>query len=659
MSTTPGARCRRGRAHGTVDLVVEAYDETPIRVAGRWGGKPVTPALVRWRLVTSHGAVVLDWRTPIDHRLVKPEDAAYTTQYALWTRQNKRGRPGRYRFVLAADWDTRALEDGEYLVEVAASDVSRNTGSRRFPSGSRTARTSDDGVVRLGSDWPVTWVRFGAVRSGFTRRRLLGAAAAVGLFGAVPAEALARDTRSPQALALTVRGSKLPFAGDRPMFVTIAPGVTGRDVATVRFALDRRAQVQLDAMLMGIGTGSVAWTRQATLNPGVHEIDWHPARDTPVGTYVMRLTLSKDGRRRVYGGKRPLTPERATAPVVHLLGVEAAFTRRSYLPTEPMDLRVRTDAPSFTLTFLRVGHGPYLSLRSDELTGLQMADPVNVDWRGKRSTARAIRVQSGTWPSGLYTAKLETPDGRVGFAPFILRAPTPGPSRVAVVLPTNTWQAYNLYDADGDGWGDTWYAGGNPPVVLDRPYRSRGVPPRFRRYDYPFLRWLEQTRRDPDFFSDDDLDAVASGDELRKAYDLVVFPGHTEYVAQHAYDVVERYRDLGGRLILLSANNFFWKVDRSPNAIRRIAQWRSARAARVESSSASSTARTTTGRGRGRSSSATSTRRRGCSTARASSTAACSARRSAASGSRSTRRHPTRRRGRRCSRGSPISSARD
>ena len=384
----------------------------------------------------------------------------------------------------------------------------------------------------------------------------------------------ARDTRSPQALALTVRGSKLPFAGDRPMFVTIAPGVTGRDVATVRFALDRRAQVQLDAMLMGIGTGSVAWTRQATLDPGVHEIDWHPARDTPVGTYVMRLTLSKDGRRRVYGGKRPLTPERATAPVVHLLGVEAAFTRRSYLPTEPMDLRVRTDAPSFTLTFLRVGHGPYLSLRSDELTGLQMADPVNVDWRGKRSTARAIRVQSGTWPSGLYTAKLETPDARVGFAPFILRAPTPGPSRVAVVLPTNTWQAYNLYDADGDGWGDTWYAGGNPPVVLDRPYRSRGVPPRFRRYDYPFLRWLEQTRRDPDFFSDDDLDAIPSGDELRSAYDLVVFPGHTEYVAQHAYDVVERYRDLGGRLILLSANNFFWKVDRSPNAIRRIAQWR-------------------------------------------------------------------------------------
>ena len=443
------------------------------------------------------------------------------------------------------------------------------------------------------------------------------------------------------------------------MFVTIAPGVTGRDVATVRFALDRRAQVQLDAMLMGIGTGSVAWTRQATLDPGVHEIDWHPARDTPVGTYVMRLTLSKDGRRRVYGGKRPLTPERATAPVVHLLGVEAAFTRRSYLPTEPMDLRVRTDAPSFTLTFLRVGHGPYLSLRSDELTGLQMADPVNVDWRGKRSTARAIRVQSGTWPSGLYTAKLETPDGRVGFAPFILRAPTPGPSRVAVVLPTNTWQAYNLYDADGDGWGDTWYAGGNPPVVLDRPYRSRGVPPRFRRYDYPFLRWLEQTRRDPDFFSDDDLDAIPSGDELRRAYDLVVFPGHTEYVAQHAYDVVERYRDLGGRLILLSANNFFWKVDRSPNAIRRIAQWRTL--ARPESQAP----RRPVPRERRRDAAGAVHRQRRRRGAVAVRRHGPRQRQRARRGGRRLRDRDrlddtrTRRRGRRCSRGSPISSARD
>lgn len=120
-------------SHGTVELVVEAYDETPIPVPGRWGGKPVTPALLRWRVTAGDGRVVRPWRTAIDHRRVKPDDDAFTSEYARWTRQNKRNRPGRYRFVLAAAWDTRTLADGLYVVEVAASDVSGNRTLARFP----------------------------------------------------------------------------------------------------------------------------------------------------------------------------------------------------------------------------------------------------------------------------------------------------------------------------------------------------------------------------------------------------------------------------------------------------------------------------------------------------------------------------------------------
>ena len=68
-----------------------------------------------------------------------------------------------------------------------------------------------------------------------------------------------------------------------------------------------------------------------------------------------------------------------------------------------------------------------------------------------------------------------------------------------------------MYDRDGDGWGDTWYAGGNPPVELDRPYRDRGVPPRFKAYDRSFLRWLLRTGKAPDIVADDDLEAYALG----------------------------------------------------------------------------------------------------------------------------------------------------
>ena len=118
---------------GTVELVVEAYDETPIPVPGRWGGRPVTPALLRWRVTTPSGRLVQGWRTAIDHRLVEPDDDAYATEYARWTRQNKKNRSGRYRFVLSAAWDTRLLADGGYVVEVVASDVSGNRTVRCFP----------------------------------------------------------------------------------------------------------------------------------------------------------------------------------------------------------------------------------------------------------------------------------------------------------------------------------------------------------------------------------------------------------------------------------------------------------------------------------------------------------------------------------------------
>ena len=132
QAATGGKVVSTRAVRGTVDLVVESYDQTPIPVPGRWSGKPVTPALIRWRVTAADGRVVAVWRTAIDHRLTEPEDSAFASQYARWTRQNKRNRPGRYRFVLATGWDTRTLADGRYVVEVAASDSSGNSTVERF-----------------------------------------------------------------------------------------------------------------------------------------------------------------------------------------------------------------------------------------------------------------------------------------------------------------------------------------------------------------------------------------------------------------------------------------------------------------------------------------------------------------------------------------------
>jgi hypothetical protein len=163
----------------------------------------------------------------------------------------------------------------------------------------------------------------------------------------------------------------------------------------------------------------------------------------------------------------------------------------------------------------------------------------------------------------------------VGYAPFIVRPRQLGTHRVAVVLATNTWAAYNFADTDGDGWGDSWYVTGkHRSVDLRRPFLDFGVPFRFHDWDLEFIAWLNRTGRAVDFLSDDDLEAVANGDELASRYDLVVFPGHEEYVTRHAYDVIERYRNDGGNLAFLAANNLYRLVDRVGQKLIRRGLWR-------------------------------------------------------------------------------------
>ena len=45
-------------------------------------------------------------------------------------------------------------------------------------------------------------------------------------------------------------------------------------------------------------------------------------------------------------------------------------------------------------------------------------------------------------------------------------------------------------------------------------------------------------------------------------------------MTQHMYDVTQRYRDLGGNLMFLSANNFFWKITRRGQVLTRVQMWR-------------------------------------------------------------------------------------
>ena len=381
-------------------------------------------------------------------------------------------------------------------------------------------------------------------------------AASILLMLALPVASARGTARS----TLQIGNGARPFAGDRSDLTTISPNGDGyRDAARIRYAASAAGFVTLE-VARADHKGQVFLQEGIPVAAGASSFSWTPDAATPPGTYVVRVTSSS----------RP-----AATAVVRVQGIDAATGQAGYAPGEEAHVAVATDASSLRLDILHMDASSWLTVRNDSVVGTRVAASRLVDWSGHSSRPHNISFRVGEWPSGVYFARLTAPDGRTGFAPFVVRSRRLGAHRIAVVLPTNTWQAYNFYDRDGNGRGDTWYAGWRSHRTrLGRPYLNGGVPPYFRRYDLQFLIWAAERRLPADYLTDADLESIGSGSNLSRLYDFVVFPGHHEYVTKREYDIVQGYRDRGGNLAWLSANNFFWKVVRHGAELERVGQWR-------------------------------------------------------------------------------------
>ncbi|HYY33964.1 MAG TPA: N,N-dimethylformamidase beta subunit family domain-containing protein, partial [Gaiellaceae bacterium] len=256
----------------------------------------------------------------------------------------------------------------------------------------------------------------------------------------------------------------------------------------------------------------------------------------------------------------------------HRPKVEASFTHESYGPGSRARLVFVSTAENVTLQFFRAGAQHRAIKANDVMLGKSVS---SIRRLGAVSPRCTVAARIGNWPSGMYFARLTARGGRVGFAPFVLHPRRLGEHRVAVVLSTQTWQAYNFRDENHDNVGDTWYADWRHKTLrLNRAYLNRGVPSHYKYYEDPFLRWLQATGKDVDYLSDSDLDRVSSGRELARDYVLIIFPGHHEYVTTNEYNVITSFRNLGGNLMFMSADNFYWRVTRHGGYMTKTRSWR-------------------------------------------------------------------------------------
>jgi hypothetical protein len=124
--------------HGRVDLLARASDLPAEPVPGKWGGLPVAPAVVTWRLDRVDGTRVIQERVAFDVRRTLPSDSTFWRHYARGSRQNMSTfdkqrawrQPGVYLYELTRrPFDTRRLPNGIYRLVVTAVDTWDNRSS--------------------------------------------------------------------------------------------------------------------------------------------------------------------------------------------------------------------------------------------------------------------------------------------------------------------------------------------------------------------------------------------------------------------------------------------------------------------------------------------------------------------------------------------------
>ena len=168
------------------------------------------------------------------------------------------------------------------------------------------------------------------------------------------------------------------------------------------------------------------------------------------------------------------------------------------------------------------------------------------------------------WTTGEYVAQFELLDGpQEGLAryyPFVVRSATP--ADILVMVPHNTYLAYNVWGGASAYQNNTSESGPFPPSDHSHAYKVSFNRPDFqrrewRRYDLPLLRFLEREGYDVSYVSETDVDANPNSLLQHKA---VIVSGHSEYWTTAMRNGFDNARDQGVDLVFMGANDAYWHV---------------------------------------------------------------------------------------------------
>lgn len=161
------------------------------------------------------------------------------------------------------------------------------------------------------------------------------------------------------------------------------------------------------------------------------------------------------------------------------------------------------------------------------------------------------------WESGLYVAQFST-GVDVNEVFFVVRAKSPGTSRIVVSVPMTTAYAYNNWGGKSVYEYNSSSDARAQQLSLSRPFAGNSRD-KFTAWLPYFINWArnQDTPVPLEFIANTDLH-VHPG--ILDPYDLFVTVGHDEYWSAEMRAELERHLDAGGNAALFSGNNMWWKI---------------------------------------------------------------------------------------------------
>lgn len=264
----------------------------------------------------------------------------------------------------------------------------------------------------------------------------------------------------------------------------------------------------------------------------------------------------------------------------------------SYKPGDMLRLHAMSSAPSARLTITRDGLAPQTALQTTIPTRFA-ATPVDCSVTGCGWPVAFESVIPEDWPTGVYAYTLSI-EGHESRGMFVLKPAKPT-AKLAIVLATGTWCAYNDWGGSNHYQGLTGPSGRDfaAEVSLLRPWAKGFVRwpedapriphasplltrPRYPHMDYarangvskkyassgwaaferPFALWCEAQGIALDYFTQHDLHADPA---VLNGHARAVIVGHDEYWTWEMRDHLDAWLDKGGQLARFGGN-FFWQT---------------------------------------------------------------------------------------------------